>query len=324
MRLGHGPGRLPVMSIAHPLSFDVGRPFLGSDALAAGLSPSSLKGRNFRRILRGVYIHASVPAHPLQRVRAALLIHPPAAFASHLSAATVYGLPVPAYADEHVTVPTAADRRPRPELRAHVATTSDVHVLRGLRVSSPTRMFLELAGILSLVEMVVVGDALVRARLTTPEELVHYCAAARTRGAVRARRAASYVRVEVDSPMESRLRMLIVLAGLPEPQVNVKQYDEHGRLRFRFDLCYPELKLIVEYDGRQHRDDLDQWDRDTERRDWFDEEGWRIVAVFSRGVYRRPDETIRRVHAALRSRGCTTLPRRLSDEWRSHFPVWAS
>mgnify|MGYP006172173729 CR=1 FL=1 len=28
---------------------------------------------------------------------------------------------------------------------------------------------------------------------------------------------------------------------------------ENGRLRFRFDLCYPELMLIVEYDGRRER-----------------------------------------------------------------------
>jgi len=120
--------------------------------------------------------------------------------------------------------------------------------------------------------------------------------------------------------METRLRLLIVFAGLPEPEINFKIYYRDGRVRYRFDLSYPELKILVEYDGRQHRDDLDQWDTDTKRQDWFDHNGWMRVPVFSRGIYRRPDETIQRVASALRSRGAK-VPDRLSEEWRRHFPV---
>lgn len=304
----------------HVIELDYRHPFLASEAIAAGLSPSSLKSKKFRRLFRGVYIHASVPVHPLHRVQAALLIHPPVAYASHLSAARVYRLPVPDHADEHVTVPTPADRRPRRGIRSHVSEMGDAVVVNGIRVSSPTRLFVELAGLLNLVELVVVGDDLVRQGRATPAELVSACARSTTKHAKAARRAASYVRSGVDSPMETRLRMLLVLAGLPEPVINLEVYED-GRLRFRFDLCYPELKLIVEYDGRQHRDDLDQWDRDLDRHDWFDEEGWRIVQVFARGIYRRPDLTIERVLSALRSRGCRSLPRTVSDEWRAYFPV---
>jgi len=84
-------------------------------------------------------------------------------------------------------------------------------------------------------------------------------------------------------------------------------------------LSYPDVKILVEYDGRQHRADLDQWDHDTDRRDWLDAEGWLLVSVFSRGIYRDPAKTVRRVEAALRSRGAV-LPRRLSDDWRPYFP----
>lgn len=115
-------------------------------------------------------------------------------------------------------------------------------------------------------------------------------------------------------------RMLIVLAGLPEPTVNVKVYDAAGFLLYRFDLSYPDLKVVVEYDGRQHRDDLDQWDHDSDRADWFEANGWRYVPVFSRGIYKQPEKTLQRVHAALRDRGCRDLPRQLSDEWRAFFP----
>jgi very-short-patch-repair endonuclease len=266
------------MDGSRPLDFDLTRPFLGREAIAAGLSPVSLKSRKFRRLLGGVYLHASVPLHSVHRIRAALLIHPP------------------------------------------VARDGDVVSLSGIRVSPPAQLFVELAGVLDLFELVVVGDALVRQKHLTPAELVAACAESSAKHAKAARRAASYVRAEVDSPMESRLRMLIVLAGLPEPRVNFQVHAD-GRVLYRFDLCYPEPRLIVEYDGRQHRDDLDQWDHDVERHDWFDDEGWRIVPVFSRGIYRDPGRTIERVLTALRARGCSTLPRALSDEWRAYFPA---
>jgi very-short-patch-repair endonuclease len=75
----------------------------------------------------------------------------------------------------------------------------------------------------------------------------------------------------------------------------------------------------VEYDGRQHRADLTQWDHDTDRKDWFDAEGWLHVPVLSRGIFRDPEKTVRRVGAALRARGAAPSRRR-DDDWRAHFP----
>lgn len=312
---------MALTSRSTPVAIDLRRPFTRAAALAANVSESSLRGPAFRKVLTGVYIHASVPAHPLIRVQAALLIHPPTAFASHVSAARVYDVPLPTHPLEHVSVFEKKDRRRREAIRNHVAhADSEVVTLRGIRVSAPMQMFVELAVTLDLVELVVAGDALARQGRFSPETLVAFVARSRHANAV-ARKAALLVREDVDSPMESRLRMLLVLAGLPEPEVNHKVYDAGGRLLYRFDLAYPDLKLIVEYDGRQHRADLDQWDHDTARRDWFDHNGWMIVPVFSRGIYRRPDQTLERVHAPLRSRGCTTLPRVLSDNWRPFFPV---
>jgi len=296
---------------------DVRRPFTRAQAVAAGIPAGALRRSSFQRIFRNVYIHASVPLAPLVVIQAALLIHPRGAFASHASAARVYDVPLPTLPDEHITVFADQDRRRRPGIRNHVAARGrKVVMVRGLPVSTPEDMFVELSELLGLVDLVVVGDALVRAKLTTPEALIARCADA---GPL-ARRAAALVRRDVDSPMETRLRLLIVLAGLPEPKINHKIYRRDGSVRYRFDLSYPEFKILVEYDGRQHRDDLDQWDADTDRQDWFDHNGWMRVPVFSRGIYRRPDKTLERVAAALRSRGAR-LPRRLSGDWRAHFPV---
>ena len=154
------------------VNFDMRRPFTYADAVAAGVSPSSLRGTNFRRIFRGVYIHSMVPDHPLIRVRGALLIHPPDAYASHVSAARVYGVPAPTLPDEHVSVFEEKDRRRRPGIRNHVARAdTPVTTVRGIRVSTPEQMFVELAGILNLVDLVVVGDDLVRLKKGTPNRL---------------------------------------------------------------------------------------------------------------------------------------------------------
>jgi hypothetical protein len=59
-----------------------------------------------------------------------------------------------------------------------------------------------------------------------------------------------------------------VLAGLPEPEVNVVVRRADGSVMLRLDLAYPHLKLAVAYDGQQHRHDLDQWARDISRADW--------------------------------------------------------
>ena len=281
-----------------PVSLELRRPFTRADALAAGISPAVLRGSRFRRIFRGVYVDARVPAHPLLRVEAALVLHPAGAFASHSSAAHAYDVPLPVLPDVHVSVLTAADRRPRPGLRSHLASPDpSVTVERGLRVSAPAQMFVELAALLHLVDLVVVGDALVRLRRVTPDELRSFCAASSLPAARDARCAASYVRARVDS----RIR------------------DADGRVLYRFDLSYPDLKIAVEYDGRQHRADLDQWDHDTDRRDWFDAHGWVVVPVFSRGIYRDPAKTVRRVEAALRARGAA-VPGATSEEWRRFFP----
>ena len=295
------------------------RPFTYAQGLAAGISPARLRGPSFRKVLPGVYVDASVPRRRYERVEAALLIHPVPAYASHTSAARVYGLPVPKeLTEEHVTVFRRQDRRNRRGVRSHLAPASGSTTrLSGIRISTPAQLFTEMATLLGLVDLVVLGDDMVRRKLVTPEKLVRAAAEYTGNHARKARRAAGLVRDEVDSPMETRLRMLLVLAGLPEPKVNHKIY-ENGRLLYRFDLCYPGLQLAVEYDGRQHRDD-DQWDDDIDRDDWLDHHDWMIVKVFSRGVYREPAKTIERVRHAILARG-GRVPRRLSEEWRLHFP----
>ena len=87
------------------------------------------------------------------------------------------------------------------------------------------------------------------------------------RGIRLAREAADLVRRGVDSPMESRLRLLLVLAGLPEPEVGRPVYSADGGWLAQPDLSYPALKIAIEYDGGHHLQDARQWQRDIRRRE---------------------------------------------------------
>ena len=312
---------LAPVAVPETQELDVRRPFTRAQARAAGISDGVLRGPRFQRVCHGVYLCRSVDVSWRTRLDAVLLVHPPTAWASHASAGRVYGIPLPVLPDDHVTVLHRRDRRRAGAVRHHLAGADPrVRTVRGVRVSAPDQLFVELAEQLHLVDLVVAGDALVRWHRVTPEELLGAARHVPGRVGRLARRAAGLVRREVDSPTESKLRMLLVLAGLPEPVVNLTVRWPDGAVRFRFDLSYPAAKVLVEYDGRQHRDDLDRWDADLARRDWLDAQGWIVAPVVARGLYRRPDETLRRVRDAL-ARAGVVMPGGPTEEWRRYFPV---
>jgi len=295
------------------------RPFTRADAIEAGIAPKLLRGSMFRRIFRGVYVDATTPASAKQRAEAALCFFKKDAFASHASAGRIHEVPLPTLPDEHVSVPKQGQRRQHPGIKVHVAASAEVMVVDGVRVSAYEQMFVELADLVGLVDLVVVGDNLVKRKLTTPEKLVEFCRASEARTGRAAERAAAYVRDKVDSPMETRLRMLIVLAGLPEPEINTILRTEDGEPFRRYDLSYPAVKVIVEYDGRQHIERVESWEADLTRREAIDD-GWRILVVISSGIYKNPEQTVLRVWRLLRSRRLPGVPGTPAADWRPHFP----
>lgn len=299
-------------------ALDTSRPFSRQQALAAGISLSRLHSRAYVRIFNGVYVGAGILITTAVRVRAALVPFAGPAFASHSSAARVLGLPIPTLPDEHVTVSQKKDRRGRPGIVCHVRPSAAFVTVDGIRVSAPEQAFVELASLLPLVDLVVVGDHAVRRGLTTLDKLRSFCERSTLPGAAHARAAVAFVRERVDSPMETRLRMLIVLAGLPEPVVNMTVEDGAGTRRY--DLCWPGCRLIVEYDGRQHAESSEQWGSDLDRREAIDDTGWRILVVTAPGIYRHPERTVENIARVLRERGQLGVPARLHGDWRPHFP----
>ena len=300
---------------------DLGIPFTRAQARAADISVKSLLSRKFHKVGWDLYVAATTPITTRLRAAALLRLAPSGAYISHHTAAELWGAVAPASSAVHLTVATTGARLTRRGVTSHVRIVpSDVRTVDGVRVSAPAQVFIELAAAgVGLVDLVVLGDSLVKAGRVTPAELVA-AASGTDPGCRAARRAAGYVRAGVDSPMESRLRMLLVLAGLPEPQVNYLVRFPNGEWRRRYDLCYPELRLLVEYDGRQHAEDTRQWQSDIHRREELDTIGWRIIVVVAEGIFVEPLRTLERVRDALRARGVKGLRRNFNPEWKLYFP----
>ncbi len=283
----------------------------------AGVTDWHLRTPAFRRLFHDVYVDRAAELTPVLLASAALLVAPDATV-SHHSAARLWGAVVPDDGRVHLSCP---GRRPQVAgIAAHRARSAAAATTtwRGVPVTTPVGTFLDLAAHLDLVDLVVLGDSLVRRERCSVDHLVEAAAAHRGPQARLARRAAGLVRAEVDSPMETRVRLLMVLAGLPEPVVNHKVRWPDGSVRFRFDLCYPDARIVIEYDGRQHADSDKQWDSDVDRREWMDGTGIRLVVVRAKDVHGTPARTLQRITAVMRERGMV-VPL-VSDEWRRHFP----
>ncbi len=301
-------------------AFDPEQPFSRAQARAAGIGLKTLLSSRFHKVFYDCYVSSTVPLTTRLRAKAALGISPPGTFISHATAARIWGGIIPNTPDVHVTVPGAAGRTSRQGVKAHAGVNGTaVTRFRSLPVTTPEQTFLDMAATLDMVALVVLGDSLIQAGRTSAAALRDAALAWRSRGAKRARRAAGYVRDGVDSAMETRLRMLLVLAGLPTPEVNFVLLHPDGSWWMRFDLCYPSLKLIIEYDGRRHAEDSDQWLHDLKRREALDRMGWRILVVTSQDYYEAPEEVLRRVRDALIDRGMAGVRRRFKTEWTRHI-----
>lgn len=99
------------------------------------------------------------------------------------------------------------------------------------------------------------------------------------RGVVALRRALDRARERTDSVAETELTMDAEDAGLPEFEVNGEIFDERG-VRVAFgDLVDRERRVLLEYDGEQHRLDDAQYARDIERLEVLARLGWRVMRV---------------------------------------------
>lgn len=304
------------------MAVDPRMPFTRRAGLKAGIPVRELNSAAYRRLFHGVYVGSQVKVTVALRAKAALLVCTPATYASHHTAARLWGGWAPPTVQIHVASPSHRSRSERGGIASHRAPEGVVPIMRsGVPTCPPTQVFLDLAAEgIDLVDLVAVGDSLVSASAVTPEALIDAAASWVGAGCRLARRAARWVRAGVDSVMETRVRMLIVLAGLPEPTVDHVIRRDDGTWLHRIDLAYLGLMIAVEYDGRQHAENTTRWNKDIRRREDLENQGWRFVIVTAEGVFAAPEETLERIRRILRDRGESAGRRRPSVEWHRCFP----
>ena len=187
----------------------------------------------------------------------------------------------------------------------------DVRVLNGVNLTSPEWTFVDLARQLSPASLVAAGDYLLARKnplssVDAIQEVIDR--RPKVKGIRLAREVLPLLRSGVDSAQESRLRMKILDAGLPEPTITRDIFDEHGRYISTPDLQYEEYKIALEYEGDHHRSDPVQWGKDIERDDRLRAMGW-IVLKFSQVQMNTGwTHSERKIKDALRSRGWRRPP----------------
>ena len=158
---------------------------------------------------------------------------------------------------------------------------------------------LTLAGLclqLPAVEALVAIDMAVQRGLTDPAALADYAERARGRAGIHRLRILALLAAPAESPMETRLRWLLIQAGLPKPDVQTNLRDAASHFVARADLYYPAARLVIEYDGGNHRERLVEDDR---RQNLLVNAGYRLLRFTAADIHGRSDALVAQVRAAL-------------------------
>lgn len=279
-------------------------PFTTATAAAHGITPSALRSQVWRHVFRAVWVHESVPDTRDVRLAAVRLVLGEDAFVCGLTAAWLYGIDVQDRRGDLVWVGYQARRRCRQRpgclVREITVTPEDLACWSGVVVTSPVRTAFDCARWLSTVEGVVVGDALVHAGLLTVDALARYGSEHRPlRNIRRLDQALNLIDPAAESPMETRLRLLLVRSGLPRPVSQHVVRDHVGAFVARLDLAFPEELVAVEYDGSLH---WRQRRADDRRRDGLRALGWTVIVASAEDYYEAPEALTAMVRRALARR----------------------
>lgn len=262
-------------------------------------------------------VHATLPR------ASSVLEAVPDACASHLTAALVRGWWLPRKALDtrmvHITRGPGLSRLKRQSVITHrsLLLEDEVVLVNGRRTTSPERTWLDCATLLTVQDLAILGDHLVRephawaetrrTQWTTVDALLA-CLHAHPgiRGISRARSALALVRVGADSPQETLLRLAMARVDLPEPTLQIECWDPQYSADFpaTADLGYPQWLIAIQYEGHHHGEG-NQLAKDLRRDQAFLRQGWKVLrfgSADSAEDFRTAVELIERTIADARGR----------------------
>jgi hypothetical protein len=237
--------------------------FATADALAAGVERKAfgplVRAGTWRRIRHGVYTTGDVwrqhetegTTHRLECAAVLRRLEHQSVVVSHDSAARMHRLVLPRQNDPDVRLTDPLQFRTGRGYRVNAASlaTEDVGRLAGLPLTTVPRTLADVGREWELPDTVVAADDALADGRTTPGEL-RAAALAQTHwvGCGRAARALALARVGAHSPHETRTRLALLSAGLPEPLVQQAVWSG-SRLIAVLDMYWPEHGVFVECDG---------------------------------------------------------------------------
>jgi hypothetical protein len=237
----------------------------------------------------------------LRDARAALLELGNDSVVSHASAAVLNGLPRPLLRDEPTAVWVTAPRHGRIVAGTHrrlgVVDEVDRIVLDGVLCTDVARTALDLSRRRRLPDSLVVLDA--AAAAVGPDALWEACGRLRWKRDLRLLRAAlDRTDALSESPLESRSRGVILLAGLPAPELQAWVQGADGRA-YRVDFYWRDRRVIGEADGLVKYASLEDVRSEKRREDALRQAGFILVRWTSDELWRTPDRVLARLSRAL-------------------------
>ncbi|MEV1147441.1 DUF559 domain-containing protein [Micromonospora sp. NPDC049799] len=283
-------------------------PFRGSAAVTEGLVTwAMLRGSTWHKLLPDVYVHADGYRETDHRMwcDALALVLPSGGTIAGRSALYLWGTDLLGRnAPVSVLLPRSVRMRPHPRLSVVRSPLPEDDRTRfgGLPVTTPLRTAFDLGRQPPLAEAVVAVDALLRRRVVKLPALADYAVRrAGWPGMPQFRRVLALAEPLSESPMETRLRLLLLDAGLGPIVAQHDVLDARGRFVGRVDLAWPALRVAVEYDGDHHRERA-HFRQDVARLNALRAAGWLVLRFTADDVLRHPARTIALVTGALRER----------------------
>jgi very-short-patch-repair endonuclease len=185
--------------------------------------------------------------------------------------------------------------------RTRYLERKDVRQIGPIRVTSPARTLVDVAGVVTPNELESALDEFVGLRLISVNAVANYVADRRLEhrpGAGRLRELLEDRRNGVpQKELERRFLRLVKKYRLPSP---IRQKPSG---RSKIDFAYPELMIAIEVDGWNTHGTPRALDSDLDRQNGLVLHRWRVLRFTWKQVTQRPDEVAATIRAALRPSG---------------------
>ncbi|GAP57506.1 uncharacterized protein Rv2248/MT2308 [Arthrobacter sp. Hiyo1] len=290
-------------------------PFTLTQAQAQGVPRGRLLRADVERVSRSLYRPIGWDFE-LESAARALSAATPGAWISHVTAARLRSSCLPPWlADStelHLSKPRSLPGTRRKGVIGHrvIAAENEVESVDGIRISTRPRTWLDMARLLPLNDLVCMGDELIRvprqalegrdtpfATLEGLRVLVERHP--NLQGVVRARQALELMRVGADSAPESLLRLAMLDAGIPEPelQLSLRSDDPFSPSA---DLGFRRRRIAIQYDGGHHLAEA-QTLNDRRRNKAFEAAGWTVLVFRKDDLADGFESATKKIKKALRS-----------------------